>query len=895
MINPQIYRELKTVFIELEKSKHNSNVNKSKVCEKTVSAVTNYLNKANLYDSNTEKTLQAINDKLKELPESSQVKACSDRITAICKNLTFIRQTHIQRKYIDVGHVKHPDQAPLKAPKNLSVATLIIDEYQSDVVLEDIFSNAMEETTPVVIPEALFCHVLPSIENCCKNFEFFKSKEGRLIVCLPKQANVTPIQLLQKGGYDPNFLTHIPLKHLSKALNSSGEQSHELYQQQIATAIPKLFSDQTSSRSIKKRFHIVGHGKSIASADKVAVAGLTIPQFTKMLSELETKGMDYVNYMSCYGGGKNLMEVFDSFEHKFTASVCSLEDIPVRLRDRFIFKKDGGNIKGLENLNLKIHCYSFKKFWEAIISLDEDHPDFTKKIQPKDFEQALRAIYGYDLSALPSIAIGGEQHFQQLTLGTAQSLDYPDLLANELLLDQKTSPPFTSIDSNWAKSPELADKINHCEQQISLWNKWLLAYPTTGGHSKLEITKQAQRLTQAYETLKSFYQSRSPTIEIEDALIQQQIQTIQHLEESIQAEESLISTSPLQPTPISVHSQGLLVFPQVVKTKIEIKQNQENRLYPIIVSKIPDNNQIYFSEIKGEGEDIKEFMAQTLMGHSLYMNARKHYNSSIYAIKRLEFQTTGESNATFKVLHHVLTCQLPEGSKPDQEFAIYQKEGSDQWYYLNEKLKESAISDHQAAILIYNASKQVTTSDKAVKWSSSSLPAAKHKNIQFIEAFEEAFFDKMPKEDLKTLRYLEKNDKNIPGSNEIKEALNFLEKSQKKNFKESLLKLNAQQLKEVLFDLVRMGKASHLEFILLFAVYKDVFSERDIKMLMNFAILQKNPALINELFLTFFDSYQPNITSISKEMVDLNNELELDVFTVIISNEKYRRKRLESA
>lgn len=605
MVNTQIYHELRTVFVELEKSKTDQKINKNKLCEKIVLAVVNYLNKANLYDPNTEKTLQAINAKLKELPESNQENACSDRITAICKNLMFIRQTHIQHKYIDVGNVKYHDQTPLKTPNNLSVATFIIDEHQSDIALEDIFSDAIEEMTPTIIPEALFCHALPSIENCCKNFEFFKSQEGRLIVCLPKQINMTPLQLLKKGGYDPNFLTHIPAKHLYKALDASREKSLELYQQQIATTIPKLFSDQISSRSIKKRFHIVGHGQSIASANKVAVAGLTISQFTKVLSELENKGMDYVNYMSCYGGGKNLMEVFDSFEHKFTVSVCSLEDIPVRLGSRFIFKKVDRKIKGIENLSLKIHCYSFKKFWEAIISLDEDHPDFTKKIKPQDFEHALSAIYGYDLSALPSIAIGGEQYFHQLTLNTAQSLDYPDLLTKELLLDQKTSPPFTSINSNWAKSSELTDKINHCEQQISLWNKCLLAYPATSKHSKLKMTKQAQQLIEAYETLKSFYQSKGNTIKIEDTVIQQQIQTIQQLEESIQVEEFLISSSSSsQPTSIFVNSQGLLVFPQVVKIKVEIKQNQENQVYPITISKIPDNNQIYFSEIKSEGDNI---------------------------------------------------------------------------------------------------------------------------------------------------------------------------------------------------------------------------------------------------------------------------------------------------
>lgn len=280
------------------------------------------------------------------------------------------------------------------------------------------------------------------------------------------------------------------------------------------------------------------------------------------------------------------------------------------------------------------------------------------------------------------------------------------------------------------------------------------------------------------------------------------------------------------------------------------------------------------------------------MGHSLYMNARKHYNTSIYAIERLEFQTAREENATFKVLHHVMTCQLPEGSKPDQEFAIYQKEDGAQWYYLNEKLEESAISDHQAAVLIYNVSKQITTSDKAVEWSSRSLPAAKHKNITFIEAFEETFFDKIPKKDLKTLRYLEKNDKNSPASNEIKEVLNFLEKNDKKNFKINLLKLNVQQQKEVLFEIVKMRKTSHLEFISLFVGCKNVFSKKDLKMLMNYAILHKDPALINELFVTFFDSFQPDITSLSKEMVGLNNELELEVFTAIANDEKYRKKRL---
>lgn len=321
-----------------------------------------------------------------------------------------------------------------KFPPNVSYASIVIDssiEYDKACCLE--CTNILLSKTPLITSTRTFINVMDNLSDSInflndqpgnkKTFPendwlFFKNTTGDMIVALPRpvEPHLPTTEYLQTLGYDPANLEQMSLTQLRQTLDPDKESSRDVYEQKIADQLPKLF---TQNPMIKKRFCILGHGspdrglnmgKDIAEIYNLhpKVVGLKISQFQEVLRRFEAIGVDYVNYKTCYGGGRNLMEVMKGIKPNFTISVCASGDEKVltRFGDR-------------------------KEFWKNINRLLYKGEN---QLTANDFGPALEHEYGGCVSGLPVVAVQGKPYFEAVGIQNKTNIiSYQTLAKHEEL------------------------------------------------------------------------------------------------------------------------------------------------------------------------------------------------------------------------------------------------------------------------------------------------------------------------------------------------------------------------------------------------------------------------------------------------------------------------------
>lgn len=241
--------------------------------------------------------------------------------------LKFIKDYRVPREFFQMGREVSSSQ---QTTHNHLLATIILDEHIEDLVAIMTAKETIEENSPLITSSRNFSKLLKEKQTTLQNdWWIFQSKTKRFLVCLPKEGP-SGEALLQKLGYNTHELSR--LCDFDEKIPLFEEMSDLEYQESLAHELPNLFVNQ----QLKKRFNLIGHGVPTEKLDDEAqedtrgrFAGLTIPQFKKVFSQLEAVGMDFMNIITCFGGGKNLMEVFYQFPRTATVAVCSTTDMPV--------------------------------------------------------------------------------------------------------------------------------------------------------------------------------------------------------------------------------------------------------------------------------------------------------------------------------------------------------------------------------------------------------------------------------------------------------------------------------------------------------------------------------------------------------------------------------------
>lgn len=640
-----IYKKLQSDVLSLHDIIDPKNSVSGKECiEKIIKGIFNFLSNADLYSLSTE-------TRLKELPIPAGAIQLTAKLDELYRQLEKIRKLNLPREFIGINCNPVKNIPLIEQPSHSSYAAILINFLEKDKVIYHAGIRYLQENSPLVLSERTFLHILPSLNEVLPCYRFYFNKQGHLILCLPKNNNFNRREQLLAEGYDSQTLEPLLRNDLMGKLSVSKKISSDTYEEDFVKGLKQLYRPGSNT---KKRLHMSGHGLSYSNKIKKEpwIAGVKLKHFREILCRFEEMGVDYINYATCHGGGKNILKTFRALPHRFTVSVCSVADIPsladvVNLNEKTYLDEPN-------QLVINVAHLSIRKFWNEISLLGQQYADLSsKEIEPDAFRPALDAIYGHSLSCLPSIAVGGEAYFHPLSLGSkVRVLEYPEL-----------------------------------------------------------ITK---------------------------------------------------AVDPLQK--ITVREEALLVYPQVISTPIELYYHEGIGAFPLIISKIPDDHQIYFSKVIVFGKEktnyktfIKNSLSRTGVS-PLVIPYQSSHTRSIIAVKDVEFFNADKSGIVPEHYSNCLSISYPTDTSIIHSKVIFQKMGGDQWFLLNNEAIESKISQAQAALIIYEASLAVNTSDEALDWSSSSMPEARQNNTDFINALKETFFVYISEDLMLAFEYVKQND-----------------------------------------------------------------------------------------------------------------------------------------
>lgn len=124
--------------------------------------------------------------------------------------------------------------------------------------------------------------------------------------------------------------------------------------------------------------------------------------------------------------------------------------------------------------------------------------------------------------------------------------------------------------------------------------------------------------------------------------------------------------------PFVAQEECLLIHPQVVSVPIHIRKSQRTDAFPIILSKIPDNNHLLLASVQVTGGTLKEFIKSSLFFEDVPFLWAETSTTRIVAIKELTAITeTGKETYV-----HVVTV-----ASPKDKLVIFQKKDElHKWY-----------------------------------------------------------------------------------------------------------------------------------------------------------------------------------------------------------------------
>lgn len=584
------------------------------------------------------------------------------------------------------------EDSELQIPPNVSIASIVIDSsLEEDRAMIMDCGDTLIDNVPLITSSRLFINTIKKLDSFSfihypnsdeslkrkvlkkENWLFFKNTSGDLVVCLPhpKDPLLLTAKYLQNLGYDSSNLTEFSLKDTATRLQPNSHLSQDEYREQITNQLPTLFK---ADPNIKKRFSIIGHGRTSKPGQDGHVVGLTINQFQQLLSKFEKIGVDYLNYLTCFAGGRNLTRVLEGIHPKFTISVCSSDDSPTY-------------VEGL----------SQKKFWAEINDLFEKR---AVRYRPDDFI-ALSHIYGGTLSGLPVVSINGKPYFEAVDIhGKTSILSYRTSVARELH-PEKRNIPVTSISSPWSQSEKFEDRVNHCQQQINALT--ILNKP------------QGDLLKERYITLRDLYHITQN--------FRSDPEIVRLIKEISVLEKGLVTSLPTIRA-LEVDREALLIYPQVVKTPIVLEScfGEDGKTLPYFISKIPDHHRILFSKIETKDGSPQDVIKESL-SRKLKLSLDTH-TRNMFMVKTL----SGVEQGVPITYNHVMTVFDPLAKDKNSNFALYDKEGK--WYCLKGD-EEKEISLETVLACVHYYSRETAPSTKALQFSAGGFLAARQTNEYF--------------------------------------------------------------------------------------------------------------------------------------------------------------------
>lgn len=595
-------------------------------------------------------------------------------------NLQFIRENHLPSHLITRGN-SPVYSAPTPIPEGVSYASIIVETERKDKVMENFALSVLQDGTPLICASRLVPNIILQLQQTSFNpdaWSIFTNTTGTLIILLPKENAGPPEAYLKRLGYAPSL---IPLtwEGLSKAIAQNEKASSEEYAEMLTRDLPDLLSPGSS---VRRRFHFCGHGSSVPIAKddtrlqadikkelgEGRMAGLTLAQFKRVLQTLDRLGVEYINCLSCYAGGRNLLKVLD-FRPRFTVSVCAADDYPVTAL-----------INPSEQLSIR--QVNLRLFWERI------HALFTSRVtlQPHHFKDALENIYGHVLTALPSVLIPGRRSF---------------------------------------------DIVNV--------------------HQRATIVR--------YEDLRQLAQTPNPMI--------------------------------------TVNNDMICIYPQIVPFSMTISRHSPDSRFPAIVSKIPDHSFTMLQLIRTLDGSPKEILADSLLDrfNDLGLDIPKGkliWTEYTICIKEIH----GMENSSPSIYRNVIVQATACVSKGLLSSAIYQKEGSEQWYHLDsvDPSSETPIEPEAVTMQLYGLIKKSRVSKEALEFSVGDVREA-IQTPDDVAAYLRTHF-------LST------------GQAELIAALDAIEENQVAQFTKIAFTLSPRQCKELLFYLISKEAVLFIEALI---------------------------------------------------------------------------------
>lgn len=620
-----------------------------------------------------------------------------NKINSTITVIHYFSKYSMRNEHISVDSKIEKEKHSFEIPENLSYASIVIDAGIDDKAMKNSCIEILEQAVcPLILSSRTLHSLLPNLQRISqtKNYLFLKNKEGDLFICIPKQGK-NEEEILKSCSYDTSQLEVVKFGELKSKIDPFIKRSDEEYLSSIASNLPKLFTNS----KIKKRFNIIGH----SSADGV-LGSLKAQQLRKVLEQLENLGMDYLNYDCCYAGGQNLIKVFN-FPHHFSVSVCSVGDYITGVHS---FPSDS---------YVKLNYRNHSLFWEEITKAFEGNLKEGKKskIKIKHIQKALENIYGHDSSAFPVVSFQGTPSFQSINVDNRIAvLSYEKMYSDQLHLNELHHIPFKSIQSTWAQSEHLKDRINHCDQQIQACDQGLLLLSEKDVNWHL-----LRKIEEKYTKLRGIYESMTKGGKFDVASFSKENDNL--LKEIIQLEVELNQTpfaskelSPNKLKHFIVDKEYFFIYPQVIRQPIFLKKVKGS--FPFFVSKVPDHNQTLFLSVQTtEGLPIDVLRSSFLRPEftKVLASSTNHY----FIIKELKCELNGQTAA----FENVIISKLE-----DKSTAIFQKrENPGVWFTCSENGQEKIISKEEVYQFLEALKKEFKTTETAVNYSAGDLLPAK--------------------------------------------------------------------------------------------------------------------------------------------------------------------------